>query len=158
MGAEQVTFRELVRDPVYRQWLKTPPLGGFTKFAKFRVYVQREKDGNWAKKDFDDFKAAYSFLAKNFKSWHDASLTCRNEQSRPPVVRHKGKRQYYAPLLLIPGHTWCPYCRRPTVFDYFSTHHTFAAKGMKPLPYKRRCGICGVAETAIRRYKSSGGL
>jgi len=153
MAIEQVTLRELVRDPIYRKWIKTPPLGGFSEYARFRVYVQKEENGGWAKKDFEAFAPAYNFLVKNYKSWYDAALTCRNQESRPPVVRYKGKRQYYAPMLLMPGHIWCGYCRRPTVFGYYSTHHTFAAKGIKPLPYKLRCGICGNTEDSIRRFK-----
>jgi hypothetical protein len=153
MVSEQVTLRELVRDPVYRTWIKTPPLGGFPQHARFKVYVQRTQGGPWAKKDFEDFKVAYNFLARHFKSWHDASLTCCNEESRPPIVRKDGKRQYHAPLLAYPGHIWCTYCRRPTIFGFYSTHHTFAARGMKPLPYRRRCGVCGIAADAIRRYR-----
>jgi hypothetical protein len=153
MITEQITLRELVSDPIYRQWFKTPPLGGFSKFAKFRVYVQKDQDGGWAKKDFEDFKPAYNFLARNYKTWHDSSLTCRNEECRPPVVRKNGKREYYHRLLVFPGHTWCTYCRRPTVFSCFTTHHAFSAKNMKPIPYKLRCGICGIAEEAIKRYR-----
>jgi len=103
LTTDQVTLRELVKDPIYRQWIRTPPVGGFPSFTKFRVYAQREQSGSWAKKDFDTFKAAYTFLAKNVREWYDAALVCRNYECRPPVVRVRGKRQYYAPVLVIPG-------------------------------------------------------
>jgi hypothetical protein len=151
LSTEQVTLRHLVGDPIYRQWLKTPPLGGFPAYTKFRVYAQRERGGLWAKRDFDDFKTAYNFLAKHIREWHDAALVARNHTSRPPVVNINGKRRYYVPILAIDGHRWCPHCRRPTVFDFYSKHHAFPPH-LKPLPFKRRCGVCGVADTAIKDY------
>jgi hypothetical protein len=150
LSTKQVTLQQLIEDPIYRQWLRTPPVGGFPKFVKFRVYAQREQGGLWAKRDFDDFKSAYNFLAKNFRKWHDAALVTRNYACRPPVVRINGKRRYHTPMLEMEGHEWCPYCRRPTVFGHFSRHHAFGH--YKPLPFKRRCGVCGIAETAIKDY------
>lgn len=151
MSTEQVTLRQLVGDPIYRQWLKTPPVGGFPKYTKFKVYVQREKNGPWARRSFDNFRDAYEFLAKHLKKWHDAALVATNYASRPPVVRVNGKRRYYAPMLEMTGHDWCPYCRRPTVFGHFSQHHAFPPH-LKPLAFKRRCGVCGIADTAIKDY------
>jgi hypothetical protein len=151
LSTGQVTLHELVKDPVYRQWLKTPPVGGFPQYTKFRVYVQRERDGRWAKRDFYDFKTAYNFLAKHLREWYDATLVTTNYASRPPVVRVNNKRAYYAPMLTMEGHQWCPHCRRPSVFDFFATHHAFTGH-FKPLPFKRRCGVCGIADTAIKDY------
>lgn len=151
MSTDQVTLRQLVEDPIYRKWLKTPPVGGFPKYTKFRVYAQRERDGSWAKKDFENFKDAYTFLAKNLREWHDATLCTINYQSRPPVIYVNGKRRYYAPMVLMEGHDWCPHCRRPSVFGYFHTHHAFTGH-FRPLPFKRRCGVCGIADTAIKDY------
>ena len=172
LSTDQVTLRELVKDPVYRQWLKTEPVGGFPTHVKFRVYAQREEDGRWAKKDFDDFKSAYNFLAKNLKYWHDAAINTRTYSCRPPVVRVPGKvrkkvgkrvvlvdglrRVYYAPILSYDGHIWCPYCRRPTVFAQFSDHHAFTHANLRPLPFKARCSVCGIAETAIKHYTAKG--
>lgn len=155
MPADQVSLKELVRDPIYRQWLKTPPVGGFPPYTRFRIYAQRERDGRWGKKDFGNFKDAYNFLAANYKGWHDSALCTINYVCRPPVVRVDGRRQYYAPVLTIDGHKWCPHCRRPTVFDYYSEHHAFTGH-FKPLSFKQRCGICGIAETAIKEYTAKG--
>jgi hypothetical protein len=63
------------------------------------------------------------------------------------------KRVYYAPIVNWPGHTWCPYCRRPTVFGWFTSHHAFPPS-LPPLPYKKRCGICGIAQQAIKEYRA----
>jgi len=87
LSTEQVTLQQLVRDPLYRQWFKTEPVGGFPGYVKFRVYVQRERGGRWAKKDFNDFKSAYNFVSRNLREWHDAALVTRNYTCRPPVVR-----------------------------------------------------------------------
>lgn len=154
MSTFQVTLRELVKDPVYRQWLKTEPVGGFPSYVKFRIYVQVERDGRWAKKDFDDFKSAYNFIARNLSHWYDAALNTRSYMCRPPVVRVEGKRAYYAPMLTLEGHKWCPLCRRPTVFTRFANHHAFSHTNFKPLPFKPRCSICGVAETGVKEYKA----
>jgi hypothetical protein len=156
LSAEQVSLKELIKDPIYRQWLKTPPVGGFPKWAKFRVYAQRDRGGRWAKKDFDDFITAYNFLARNLKDWYDAALVSRTYVCRPPVVRVDGKRAYYAPVLTVDGHKWCPYCRRPTVFANFSEHHAFFHTNLRPLGFKKRCSVCGISETAIKEYTAKG--
>jgi hypothetical protein len=156
LNTEQVTLRQLLSDPVYRAWFKTEPVGGFPKHCKFRVFAQVEKGGRWAKKDFGDFKSAYNFVARNLNRWHDAALVSRTHECRPPVVRVNGKRAYYAAVLTLEGHRWCPYCRRPTVFGFFSRHHAFGH--FKPLPFKLRCGVCGISETAIKHYSAKAGV
>jgi len=151
MSSQQVSLKQLLRDPIYRKWFSTQPLGGFPAYTKFRVYAQVKDDGPWAKKDFNDFKDAYNFVAKYLKKWNDAALVAKNYESRPPVVRKQGRRQYYAPVMTLPGHHWCTYCRRPTVFSYYTQHHAFP-QGFQILAYKRRCGVCGIADDAIKRF------
>jgi hypothetical protein len=149
----QVPISELLLDPVYRKWLKTPPVGGWPDWTKWRVYAQVKEGGGWAKKDFNTFVPAYNFLARNVKEWHDAALVCRNKECRPPVVYLGNKRQYHAPVLSFPGHVWCPYCRRPTVFGFYTKHHAFSGMSLDPMPDRKRCGICGISETAIKVYR-----
>ena len=150
----QITMRELLDDSLYRKWLSRPPKG----FANpsWTVYAQREEDGPWARATFGNFVQAHNFFAKNFKQWHDSALCCRNNPSRPPVVRDPNnptKRRYHSPVLSVRGHRWCPMCRRPTVFKVFAKHHAFSAKKLKPLPVSR-CSICGIAEKATKTYKA----
>lgn len=156
MTTEQVPLRQLLSDPIYREWLRTPPVGGFPEWARFRVYAKVEENRPWARKDFDTFVEAYNFLARNLKNWYDAALISTNYESRPPVVRINKRRQYLASVLSVPGHQWCGQCRRPTVFGYFRSHHAFSGLNFKPLPYKKRCGICGMAQDNMKRYSVKG--
>lgn len=146
-------MRELLDDPMYRKWISRPPKG-FDFRPSWAVYAQRKEDGPWARATFTNFVQAHNFFVKNFRSWHDSALCCRNYPSRPIVIRDPNnpkKRRYYAPMLTIRGHIWCNYCRRPTVFKMFSKHH--ALKGRTPMPVER-CSICGVARTANKEYKA----
>lgn len=49
-------------------------------------------------------------------------------------------------------HEWCTYCRRPTVFRWFRSHHAIRSAGLHGLadPSDRRCTICGAREDFIR--------
>jgi hypothetical protein len=49
-------------------------------------------------------------------------------------------------------HTWCTYCRRPTVFRWFRSHHALRTAGLQGLAdiTDRRCVICGARESFIR--------
>jgi len=147
---KQVTLAELLEDPVYRQWFNQPPAE--TEFTRWRVYVKVKKKAAWAKRDFVTWKKAFKFLAKNSRAWYDCVLVCRNNAYRPPVIRVGRKRQYYSPIVNWPGHVWCPHCRRPTIFGWFATHHAFSGT-FRPLPWRKRCSICGIAQEAIKEYK-----
>jgi len=151
-----MTLRELLQDPIYAKWFAKPPKE--TEFTGWRVYAQKKRDKRWRKKDFEFWADAYQFLTRRGRldTWYNASLTCRNEEYRPPVVRYQGKRQYYAKMLLTEGHLWCPYCRRPTMFGYFTKHHAFPEGGPTPMPHFLRCGICGIREVSIKRYQPGG--
>jgi hypothetical protein len=50
------------------------------------------------------------------------------------------------------AHIWCTYCRRPTVFQWFLSHHAVKASGLSGMvdPGDRRCTICGARENYIR--------
>lgn len=148
---KQVTFAELVEDPIYRQWFDRPPTDH--EHTRWRVYVKVTKKSPWAKRDFLTWKKARKFVRKHADKWYDCVLVCRNDAHRPPVIRVGRKRQYYAPMVNMVGHTWCPYCRRPTIFGWFTEHHAFT-NGLKPLAYKKRCSICGIAQSAIKEYSA----
>jgi hypothetical protein len=49
-------------------------------------------------------------------------------------------------------HTWCTYCRRPTVFRWFLSHHAVKASGLHGMVdvSDRRCTICGAREDYVR--------
>jgi hypothetical protein len=146
----QITFAALLDDPVYEKWFEQPPLLD-RELTRWRVYAKLKRKDPWRKADFAKWTEAHAFVAAGWREWYDCALVCRNHPHRPPVVRVGGKRHYHAPLLTIPNHQWCPYCRRPTVFAWFTQHHAFTT--ISPLPWRKRCGVCGIAQEAIKRYQ-----
>jgi hypothetical protein len=164
-----IPMSELVKDPTYRRFLETKPkTPRFSRDQKMQssppwvVYVQREQDGKWGKKEFWKYSEAFKF----FRGWlkkgaHDATINNKRYPTPPPerLVRIKGKfvtdskgvrRQAtkyikWTPRLTPedPLHHWCMYCRRPTVFKYFTKHKRL---GQMIDPTVRRCCICGASE------------
>lgn len=147
--AKQVTLRKVMKaDPVFVKWMRREPtLRGEPGPMPWRVWVQREKRGRWAYKDFATYREAFSFLAKHLKKWHDCALGCKARPFVPPQVVDGPRKRTRLPgsttmLELYEDHDWCPFCRRPTRFGYFTKHHAMP-KGLCT-PYERRCSICGV--------------
>lgn len=163
-GAVRVTLRELIKDPIYREWLKKPPaLTVVGNSPPWRVFTKEEVEGNnWETEDFDDYSLAYRFVAKNIKELYDAVINSKRQAYRPPVVRKVingiPKRRLHLPtpetdayvLKEQHKHVWCPYCRRPTLFLWYKKHH--AMNGAVLSPHDRRCHVCGVRLTFIKRY------
>lgn len=126
------------------------------------VYVQRTADGPWGKKEFWKYSEAFNFLkiAINKHKVHDAALNCKRFPFAPPMrfARIRGKyvvgsdgvkRQAtkaipWAPKYEPgdPDHKWCMYCRRPTIFRFYSKHKRLGAV----TDDVRRCCICGASE------------
>ena len=182
MADPQVTLRELLQDPVYKQWFRKPPNLGdqFVPSGRpWRVYIQRQvtpdrPEGKWGRADFQSYAKAANFLIGHLRSGaHDGALTCPSHAFHPPVLvskepkrvlvtvqlrggktkkvrRYAYQRYYWRPAMELYGHQWCPYCRRPTVFAYFSRHHALPTNLC--LPYELRCSICGVRRTFIKDY------
>jgi hypothetical protein len=146
-----VTHRELLSDSIYAKWFATPPKAQH-EYLRWRVYAQKKAGKRWQKKDFLTWEQAFKFFRRHQAEWYNASLTCRNEEWRPPVVKYQGKRQYLKRVILMEAHRWCGYCRRPTMFGYFTKHHAFPKGGIQPKPGDRRCGICGIREVAVKTY------
>lgn len=163
---EQVTMRQLLVDEIFRKWMTRKPEFPHPETVRWRLYVQREEGGPWAKRDVESYGEGYRLLAENFKRWHDCALVCLGRESRPPVVRKavkvkhpktgkmvKGyKRVYHKPMISVIGHRWCGYCRRPTVFRSFSKHHALPHFFKRSLLWEPRCTICGIREVSIKRY------
>lgn len=155
----QITMRELLEDPVYRAWFQKKP--GPRSSQSWRVYVQETEGGPWKKRDFSRWGQAYEFVRWHLKDWHDFALTSLVWDWRPPVVKYYAdimlkngrvkkieRRKYYAPMLNIMGHRWCPHCRRPTVFKPYRRHHAIGNTRIR----KPRCTVCGISETGIKIY------
>lgn len=159
---------ELLKDPTYRKFLETKPSTPrvsrdpkVVKSPPWVVYVQKEANGSWGKKEFWKYSEAFHF----FKIWmrrgaHDATINNKRVPTNPPsrLVRIKGKfvvgsdgksRQATKYLVWKPPlqpedevHHWCKYCRRPTVFKYFTKHKRLGRVDATV----RRCCICGASE------------
>lgn len=169
---------ELLEDPTYRKFLTTKPempphLRDPKKVptAPWVVYVQREQNGPWGKKSFWKYGKALKFMSDcvyKYKVW-DCALNNKRIGYEPPnrLVRVKGKfvvgtdgkrrqkvkyvvwRPSTALLLDQPEHLWCKYCRRPTLFKYYSRHKVLGTVTTDV----RRCNICGASERiAMSRF------
>lgn len=128
----------------------------------WRVYAQRTNGGRWAKKDFDRYVPAFKFWKANRSKFHDISITCKVQPWEPPgrIVRltrggqplmvKTGRGKSIQATRLIPikapaDHEWCMYCRRFTVFTWFSKHHTFTGNMQFLMDQAAvRCTICGI--------------
>lgn len=164
-----IPMSELVQDPVYRKFLQTKPVmpphladPSMVDTPPWVVYVQRESDGPWGRKAFWTYAKAFKFMrAWIKKGCHDVTINNNRVGYEPPyrLVRIKGKyvvgsdgirRQattrvvWKLPTALMldqPEHHWCKYCRRPTVFKFYSKHKRLGAVD----PNVPRCCICGAS-------------
>lgn len=168
MNHDLIPFQEqLDMYPQIRELLLTkPPKSRVPPISPpWRIYAQRTTETSWARKDFPTYKAAFDFWKLKRKLWYDVSITSKRQAFQPPgrlvkisrkgqpvmVKTPTGMRQAtkLVPIKPPPGHAWCMYCRRFTIFTWFRTHH--AHRGEMALlmdPSERRCCICGIRETA----------
>ena len=170
-----LTIHELLQDKQYREFfLNAPPMPTVYRvqqMSPWRVYIQREADGAWAKKDLPTYREAFQLFKRYKPDIHDAAICSRAVAFPPPhrLVRIKGqyrevvrrgkketvqvtKLVVWKPRLPVDetAHHWCTYCRRPTVFRYFSKHHAFE-KDMGITQDELRCTICGIRLDGLPR-------
>jgi hypothetical protein len=180
-----ITLPELLEDPKYRDFFRSvPKTVQLPGKMPWRLIVQREPDGAWARKDYEKYADAFRRMATELKGGrvYDGTIQSRGIAFGPPqrIVRvtkngrpvyHKGKNgaivldaegkriQRTAIVIWKPKleatdepHTWCTYCRRPTVFRWFNRHHSLRRSALDGLvnPADRRCTICGAREEFIR--------
>jgi hypothetical protein len=130
----------------------------------WRVYGRREEGGSWGQKKFPTYFEAFQFMKPRLKTYYDISITSTRLQFLPPgrVVKIKRRGQpvmvktpkgeiqmtKIVPIHPPPGHLWCKYCRRFSVFLWFSRHHAFPKhyNELLEMDPRRRCAICGVSE------------
>lgn len=165
-----IRLAELLEDKKYREWfLAKPRVMPGAGTTPWRVWVQKEVDGRWGKKDFPSYNDAFRFLKPRLHTDHNHALASRAVAYGPPIryvkLNRRGKpvidektgKQRTAKMLWLPtlppmepNHTWCPYCRRPTVFGYFAKHHSFPEELRNDIMKReRRCTICGAGESFI---------
>lgn len=149
---DQISFKELLQDPIFKQWtIKSPPLRPTVRAtAPWFTYVKL--DERWRRREHETYPKAFNDLIRLIRSGEvtDGALHCKRQWFSPPVVKVGGKRTYWP---MPPGHRWCGLCRRPTVLAYFSKHH--AMPGLPIAAYELRCTVCGArASVAPREYPS----
>lgn len=177
-----ITLIELLEDPVYKAFLLKQPQIPKTAKANpssppWRLWVLLHGEFRWRKRDFDTYTEAFNFLKKKLKTGKikDAAIHCKRVAFPPPIrlAKIKGKfikgsdgklrqaTKYVEWTVKLPAeepeaHRWCPYCRRPTVFKYYTRHHaldSIQGKGIMVDPSVKRCCICGSSERIVS-YRS----
>jgi hypothetical protein len=166
-----IVISELLDDKTYRQWFLTKPkMPTAPRLAPpWRLYVQLERGSHWRKKDCWSYaEAVKAFAQLRKRGLHDAAITCRPIAWEPPtrVVKIKGQfhtgadgvkrpvtKEIVWKVRLPAGedhHLWCPYCRRPTVFRTFTSHHAFTGANKALMdPGAVRCTICGIRQEGL---------
>jgi hypothetical protein len=172
-----ITLPELLKDKEYRKFFTTVPKSLVPAPGKkpWRLLVQRKAGGPWARKDFekyaDAFRALVPYLSE--RRCYDAAIVSRGIAYSPPeriVKVTKGGKSvrikdgqgnlvqktaivHWRPKLPVTeeAHRWCTYCRRPTVFRWFKTHHAFRNTSLEGIfdPSAKRCTICGAREEFV---------
>lgn len=174
-----ISMQELIKDKVFREYMRRVPRLGVHKSDPWVVYIQKEAEGPWARKTMPEYSEAFRLFSRYLKAGvHDAAIQCRPSAFRPPhrvvnvtrggkpvMVKINGQEIQktasvpWRPKLGIgdPHHTWCGYCRRPTVFKWFTKHHALD-KSMVAGVFDTtvlRCTICGVSESFLRTIPES---
>lgn len=143
-----LSAKALLRDPIYKKWaMKSPKLKSKGRGDPWRLYILK-KNGRWAKKDFPTYAQAFNWMAKNLSEYADIVIHSKRLPFAPPVVKYRGKKTYWPSPK---GYRWCPYCRRPTIFKYFRSHHAIPHIA----PWYKRCNVCGIRAESIKLYESS---
>lgn len=147
---KQVPLRQLLKAPDYRKWFGTKPqLTVVTSTQPWRLFVQREQGGRWAKADLDTYSQAYAGVKSRLSECYDMTIHSKAQAFRPPIVRVNGKKSW---MPCPDGHHWCVYCRRPTVFAYYEKHP--AMPGMILATYERRCSVCAARQAGMSNYRA----
>jgi hypothetical protein len=159
----RITTAQLVRDPVYRQFLRTPPVmpprESRTDSYRWYYYALREQGGAWARVATRTYGEAYVRLRGDLPRFYDVVISSRSVSFQPPKIGEGKKAKPWSFQQAFPdadsSYRWCFYCRRPTRFLHFLTHHALPLQQVsaEPLVTKRivvpdvlRCEVCGVGE------------
>jgi len=151
MPIDQVSMRELLEDELFRKWMvKVPPHA----LGRWRVYVLRDR--GWQRGEIDSYHHAYRWMASLLRREDVLDVAVNNPAfpTRQPARRtESGAVERWWPLSLAEDlrHRWCPYCRRPTVFAYFSRHHALRTTTVDV--NERRCYVCGCSQSLANKKR-----
>lgn len=172
-----LTIIDLLEDPIYKAYFckvpKLPPT--VSPNPPWRLYVLKRGEKHWRRKDYQTYTDAFKVLKRMLKQKvvKDAAIHCKRMSFSPPVrmmkirgkyivgsdgVRRQAtKRVDWQPKMLgeiFDEPEWCPWCRRPTLFRFYTRHHALNHLQMPIDPSVLRCEICG-ASTRITSYRSA---
>lgn len=174
-----ITIRELLKDPHYKEFFCTVPVipdhYNREDNKPWRLIIQLKGERHWRTKRYKTYREAFKAFRKVLPKVNDATINSPALDFQPPlkVVRVRGqfftsakgkktqktKSVFWKPTLPInehEEHNWCPYCRRPSVFDRMDSHpllstRTLGGVGIDPSLF--RCTICGASEILVNLNK-----
>lgn len=167
-----ITLDELLEDEDYKKFFitvpKLPP--HYRGSEPWKLMILKEGEQQWRTKRFNTYTEAFKALKKLRPSIADGLINCPGLDWQPPIKRYRVKgrtvrvgRKEVPMIRLVtwkpkieadmPQHHWCPYCRRPTVFDYYTVHPAMTKQrtgsGSNVDPTLLRCGICAASEQLV---------
>ena len=164
----QLTIKELLKDEQYKKYILTvPKLPPHYKGTKpWKLYVKLKGKDKWQAKRFETYKEMFIAFKKLLPKIEDAAFNCPALSFRPPIknVRLKGqytlvrgkKQPVFRSIIWRPKldadhdkHTWCSYCRRPTIFKVLASRLATVNGGSIVTDPKLRCSICGASEELV---------
>jgi hypothetical protein len=165
-----ITLPELLEDPKYKAYFcrkpELPAVALMCSTPPWQVHLRYGR--KWEVLYADTYVEAFKALKPLLPEISDGAIVCKRFQSPPPmrIVKIKGKYKTVNGVTtqetkLVPwkpklpmaeaDHYWCGYCRRPTVFAYFSKHHALGLQspGVPVDSSVMRCSICGASERLV---------
>lgn len=132
------TLRSLVDDPLYRAYVrKVPSLPATLRHGEpWNVYVLTSQ-GKWKKGKFATYQQAWPVVMRALRDKDgvvDVSLVSVRWPFYPPD-------NYVWDDAFFP---WCYRCRRPSRFDYCTSHHALLSAPVLTEDDPFRCFYCGV--------------
>lgn len=171
MTLEQITIKELLRDPRFKEYFVKPPVlpDHYTpETLPWRLFIRKQGETIWRSKRFGTYRQAFDGFKKMLPVSADAAINCPSLDFLPPIrnVRVRGKtitvrgghkKPYIRSMVWKPqldadmeNHYWCSYCRRPTIFKYTTMKtrsvHGFVVPSSEPA---YRCSICGASDRLV---------
>lgn len=149
---EPPTIFELIQDPIYKAYLANRPylhpnLRWGNPWQIVALRNKAKKKPPWVVAMRPDYTAAIQTFKdlRNSGKFKDISIISKRRFFRPPD-KFKWDSNF----------TWCPRCRRPTMFKLHNadTHH--GIRGLPPgvsLADRLRCYYCGVDKYFLDRNK-----
>ena len=163
---ELISIHELLRDRQYREYfLKVPQLPPHYTPSNmpWKLMVLKKGETHWRSKRFSTYQEAFGGLKVMPPSIRNGAINCPALDFMPPIKNYKVKGKFVGnghlrrPLIVtkvwkpqltddMSEHSWCGYCRRPSIFRYATIQRP--SKGRFEFTHGEpevRCIICGAS-------------